>query len=55
MFSRETTITWGAVGLALILLYVASTFTGLSDLVVIALVIGVGVLLPTLLNEYLNR
>ena len=54
MVSRENTIIAVCIALAIALLYGLNAVTTLAQWQSAAVVLGVGVLLPTLLNEYLE-
>jgi len=54
MVSRENTVIAGCIALAIASLYVANTLTTLQQWQSAALILGVGVLLPTLVNEFLD-
>ncbi|MBP1987946.1 hypothetical protein [Halolamina salifodinae] len=55
MISRENAVIAVCITLSLVAVYAASAATTLPTWGSIGIVIGVGVLLPTLLNEYLDR
>ena len=54
MVSRENTVITLCITLAVVSLYVANSLTTLQQWQSAGLILGVGVLLPTLLNEYLD-
>jgi len=56
MVSRENKVIAACIALALLVLYVLSgTNTLSSSSASAAVLLGIGVLLPTLINEYLSR
>jgi len=55
MLSRETTITLSFIALAAVLLYVANGLTTPPTWASALILLGVGVVVPTLINEYLDR
>ncbi|GAB7011955.1 hypothetical protein [Halolamina salina] len=54
MVSRENTVIAACIALAIASLYVANTLTTLQQWQSAGLILGVGVLLPTLVNEFLD-
>jgi hypothetical protein len=54
MVSRENTVIATCIALAITSLYVANSLTTLQQWQSAGLILGVGVLLPTLVNEYLD-
>lgn len=55
MVSRENTVILGFMALALALLVVLAQFSGVPTWVGALVLLGVGVVCPTVLNEYLDR
>lgn len=56
MVSRENTVIAACIALAFVVLYALSTTNTLSSTTAsAAVVLGVGVVLPTLVNEFLDR
>ncbi|KPN29599.1 hypothetical protein SY89_00313 [Halolamina pelagica] len=54
MVSRENTVIAVCIALAIASLYVANSLTTLQQWQSAALILGVGVLVPTLVNEFLD-